>query len=756
MKVYKQKWFWLSSALLAALLTAWWLYASRDSPKISSDLQLRVAAVPVATGLNVPWQMQWLPTGRILFTELGGDVKQLHVSSGKVTTLYQVSDLAREVQAGLLGLAIDPDFPDNKLCYVAFNYYLNDEIFLRVDALRIGNETAELSHTVVDRIPSFAISIGGRLLIDSNRKLFITVGEGSDSEAAQNITSLRGKILRYNLDGSIPPDNPDPQSPVWCKGFRNPQGLAATPAGIYATEHGTFSNDELNLIGQGGNYGWPLVSGMCPEDSSCNDGYQYAIESWTPTVAPSGLCYYRDSHYPFLSNSLLIACLKGQRIRCVKLNGEGDPTTTIDLAVHSIGRIRDVLATPDGRIYAASSNEDVYGISRGEGDGIFELIPEDSLIVIPKQVLTPPSMIPLDSSNLVVDVVAENLRLPWDLNWVNPDQIWFNERGGAIKQLDLTSGNIRTIHQVEDVFQSSDNSGMHGFAVHPDYPEKPFIYGHYTFELYKSRLVRYEVDPAQFRVIRSKILIDNIEANKSHNGSRIVFGPDKKIYFNLGDAYKRRAAQKLDRLNGKTLRINDDGSIPVDNPFHGSYIYSMGHRNPQGLAWSHDKLYASEHGSNDDDEINLIEPGGNYGFPQVQGMCDERSERRFCDRNQIVEPLIAWTPTIAPSGIDYYGHSSIPEWRNSLLVTTLKSGPGSEGQRLLQAKLDNRGESILEVNEFLTFSFGRLRDVLVAPDGRVFICTSNQESNQNANEIVQVVDDRIIELRVSKPSPPNL
>ena len=133
----------------------------------------------------------------------------------------------------------------------------------------------------------------------------------------------------------------------------------------------------------------------------------------------------------------------------------------------------------------------------------------------------------------------------------------------------------------------------------------------------------------------------------------------------------------------------------------------------------------------------------------MQGPCDERSEQRFCEQNQVKEPIYSWTPTIAPSGIDYYGHDVIPEWSNSVLITTLKSGYGLDGQRLLQAKLDHSGKRVQEMNEFLTNSFGRLRDVMVAPDGRIFICTSNQESNQNAQQVVQAVDDRIIEIRAT-------
>ena len=725
----------------------WYVWLRGDDEFAPVETQLKAEIQPVVEGLNIPWQMRWLAPHHILFTELAGSVKRLNLSNGTVKTLGTIPDLAREIQAGLMGFDLHPKFDKNPYIFLCYNYYADDQIYLAVDRYRYLNDTILLDSTIVDQIPSFAISIGGRILVESNY-LYLTVGEGAASELAQDPDSWSGKILRYHLDGSIPIDNPQSNSPVWASGFRNPQGLTSTSVGLFATEHGTFSNDEINKITKGGNYGWPLYSGSC-FGSECDQNYEYALESWTPTVAPSGLDYYSSDRYAFLKDHLLTACLKGQRIKATAVHNRLPEMQSFNLAVNRVGRIRDVLVNPEGRIFAASSNSDVYGTPRAGGDGIYEIIPQDTLVAIRKKNLEPPPLITLDSTHLEVKVVASKLRLPWDLNWVAPEKIWFNERGGAIKQLDLQTGKISLVHQIDDVYESVDNSGMHGFTVHPSYPDQPFVYGHYTYELYKSKIVRYTIDTLTLKVIDEKILIPDLEGNKSHNGSRLVFGPDGKLYFCIGDGYKRRAAQKVNRFNGKILRLNEDGSIPEDNPLPDSYIFSIGHRNPQGLAWGENGiLYASEHGSSNDDEINVIVAGGNYGFPNVQGLCNERSEKRFCERYQVHEPIHHWTPTVGPAGIDYFGHTSIPEWKNSILVTTLKSGDGAEGQRLLQMGLSTDGTTVEEVNSFLTFSFGRLRDVMVAPDGRIFICTSNQETNQNASDIVQEVDDRIIQLRV--------
>ncbi len=733
-----------SVLVIAAVLLVVFLNRSDgdDEPPV---MQWYTDSQPVIEGLTIPWEMEYLAPGTILFTELGGTVSKLDLKTGEREVLQQFTTLAREIQAGLMGLAVHRAETDTTV-FLAYNYYQSDSIWTRIEAWSLQHDTLDSPEIVVDGIPAFSISNGGRLDIIEG-KLWLTTGEGSDSDAAQDDQDLKGKVLRFNLDGSIPKDNPGP-GPVYAMGFRNPQGLVATPQGVYVSEHGTFSNDELNRIEPGGNYGWPLQSGTC--DSCGGDGLNYALTSWTPTVAPSGMAYSGDHDLSFMQNSVLVACLKGQRVKVVQLSQDGiQITAEHDMAVNTLGRIRDVMVTPQGEIYVATSNADVYGRPGLAGDGIFALHPRDSMVEVQKRRLTPPAVISLDSTQIEVNVVASRLRLPWELVWVQ-GKIWFNERGGAIKRLDPGTGKIRVVHQITDVFESSDNSGMHGFTVHPDYPVKPYLYGHYTFELYKSRLVRYTVDTGSLKVVGEEVLIGDLEGNKSHNGSRLVFGPDEKLYFCIGDAYSRKAAQKQDRYNGKIHRLNEDGSIPRDNPIPGNSLYTLGHRNPQGLAWgSNGNLYSSEHGSSNDDEINIILPGRNYGFPNVQGICDGWSEERFCENYNVVEPIYSWTPTIGPTGIEYFDHPSIPEWRHSLLVATLKSGNGSEGQRLLVAHLSPEGDAVQSVDEYLTYSFGRLRDVMMAPDGRVFIATSNQESNQNALEIVQDHDDRIIELRAA-------
>ena len=170
--------------------------------------------------------------------------------------------------------------------------------------------------------------------------------------------------------------------------------------------------------------------------------------------------------------------------------------------------------------------------------------------------------------------------------------------------------------------------------------------------------------------------------------------------------------------NGKILRINLDGTIPADNPVAGNPYWSFGHRNPQGLVFANNKLYSAEHGPSNDDEINIIEKGKNYGWPNVEGFCDG-GEQTFCSANNVKEPVKNWTPTAAISGLDYYSSDLIPQWKNSLLVAALKNA------RIYQMKLDDTFSTITQTNEYFNGDYGRMRDICISPAGKVYICTSN-------------------------------
>ena len=297
------------------------------------------------------------------------------------------------------------------------------------------------------------------------------------------------------------------------------------------------------------------------------------------------------------------------------------------------------------------------------------------VVVNPRE---PVQTLKLNSTELEVKVLVNNLEIPWDMDWSGDGWIWFSEKKGRISRFLPESGPLQLVHVVEDVFQSRVHSGLHALALHPDFPAVPHIFVHYTHSKNTSRLVRFTFNPSSITLEDKTILLDDLLAALTHNESRIAFSADKtELYLTLGDAGRAELAPDLNEYAGKILRLNLDGSIPDDNPFPESHIWSYGHRNPQGLIMAgNNKLYSSEHGSANDDELNLIEKGKNYGHPAVRGFCDTEGEQEYCRSHEVTVPLYTWSPTFGVSGIEYYDHPAIPEWQNSILVTMLKRGSG--------------------------------------------------------------------------------
>lgn len=292
------------------------------------------------------------------------------------------------------------------------------------------------------------------------------------------------------------------------------------------------------------------------------------------------------------------------------------------------------------------------------------------------------------------------------------------ERGGRISRLNPATGTISPLLTIGEVV-SNGEGGLLGMALHPAFATTPQVFVVYDYNSgsnYREKVVRYTYNGTT--LVNPVTLIDNIAASGIHNGSRLLIVGDK-LFVTTGDAADQSLPQNTASVNGKILRLNLDGSIPSDNPVAGNPYWSWGHRNPQGLVFANNKLYSSEHGPNNDDEINIIEKGRNYGWPDVQGFCNTGSEQSFCASRNVKEPIMAWTPTIATCGLEYYNSDRIPQWKNSLLLVALKN------QRLYQLKLDDSFLNITTVNEYFTNTYGRIRDVCISPDGKVYICTSN-------------------------------
>ena len=339
-----------------------------------------------------------------------------------------------------------------------------------------------------------------------------------------------------------------------------------------------------------------------------------------------------------------------------------------------------------------------------------------------------------DGADLSVSVWSEGLRVPWSLVFLPDGRALVSERNGAIRLID-TEGRLQEEPLIRLSVHHEGEGGLMGLALHPEFPQKPWLYAMHTHRegrTLTNRVVRLIVTDDRARLDRT--IVEGIPGARFHNGGRIAFGPDGYLYITTGEIFDRAIAQDVENLGGKILRVDESGTIPADNPFENA-VYSLGHRNPQGLAWHPESgaLFSSEHGPSGEvgfgafDEINVIKKGGNYGWPLAVGAV---SDSRFID------PIIAWPDvSVPPAGMAF--------WQGDLYVATLRS------QALLRVHLDRSGDRYRAVGIDRLFAtgehaglYGRLRDVTVGPDGALYLLTSNRDGRGSPRE----GDDRILRI----------
>jgi glucose/arabinose dehydrogenase len=320
-----------------------------------------------------------------------------------------------------------------------------------------------------------------------------------------------------------------------------------------------------------------------------------------------------------------------------------------------------------------------------------------------------------------VSTLATNLEVPWSFAFLPGGNALVTERDSGRLLTVNPSGEARVVQTLPE--GGSGEGGLLGVAVSPNYEEDRYVYAYYTTER-DNRVVRFRIGE------EPEPVLTGIPVNSYHDGGRIKFGPDGMLYISTGDAGDTENSQDRGSLGGKILRIEPDGSIPKDNPFEGNPVYSYGHRNVEGLAWDAEgQLYASEFGQNTWDEVNRIEAGENYGWPEVEGKGGQ-------DRGY-VDPITVWpTSEASPSGAEIMVDGAIPQWEGDLFVAALR------GERLWHLELNDKGH-ITDREKLLDGEVGRVRDVAQAPDGSLWVSTSNYDSYGNP---VSEQDDRILRL----------
>lgn len=339
----------------------------------------------------------------------------------------------------------------------------------------------------------------------------------------------------------------------------------------------------------------------------------------------------------------------------------------------------------------------------------------------------PVALLHLDQTVLAVSIVTDDFKEPIDLALGPDGYLWCTELQGIVWHIDPATGARAEVLRVPDVFYRRSH-GLLSMAHHPHFATEPWVYLHYVYqvptqgadEIVRSRVVRCRWDGRKLGT--PETIFDGIPGRSYHNGSRLVFGPDEKLYVTTGDAGDAMSAQNPAVLSGKVLRLNPDGTIPADNPTPGSPVWTLGHRNAQGFVFApNGRVYASEHGPFNDDEVNLIERGRNYGWPVIEGFTDRPDEIAAAQGKEFTPPLRAWTPTVATAGLAYYDSPAIPEWHNTLLLANLK------GRALRVLQLNAAGDKIDRERIYLQLRLGRLRDVVVTPTGDLYLLTSNTD-----------------------------
>ena len=373
------------------------------------------------------------------------------------------------------------------------------------------------------------------------------------------------------------------------------------------------------------------------------------------------------------------------------------------------------------------------------------------------------AQIQVGSTTLDEREVVGGLDVPWEIKW-GPDSgngedfLWVTERSGIVSRINVETGEKHVILDIQNVVWDSNEAGLLGMEIHPEFNNgAPYVFLAYTYLSggAKEKIVCYEYDENTDQLINEVVLLDGLDGNSTHIGCRLMALNDLTMLITTGDAQDWDASQDVNELTGKTLRMSINtfdgtaGETPSDNPISGSLVWSLGHRNAQGLAMGPNGIiYSSEHGPSNDDELNILTPGANYGWPNVQGYCDNQwvdyyyagdlsgsyTETDYCGDNDITEAIwSSGSSTIATSDITWYNHPSIPEFQNTLLMTVLKD------KMLVRFELSEDGQEVLTYTEFFNNEWGRLRDICVSPDGKIYLATNGYSwPSQGPNEIIEL------------------
>src|ERR1051325_7602227 len=344
---------------------------------------------------------------------------------------------------------------------------------------------------------------------------------------------------------------------------------------------------------------------------------------------------------------------------------------------------------------------------------------------------------PQTQTKFKVETVVGNLEVPWSIVWAPDGRMIFTERPGRVRVFQNGKLQSQPLFVVPDV-EPRGESGLMSIALHPQFASNHLLYLSYAYSSsgQKVRVARYRETPNG--LVDRKVIIEDIPAAQFHAGCRLRFGPDGKLYITTGDATDRELAQKLDSLAGKILRLNDDGTVPKDNPFVGQpnarpEICSYGSRNSQGIDFQPgtNLLWETEHGPSGfggpggGDEVNIIERGKNYGWPVIHHRATQAG---------MESPILEYTPACAPASGMFYRGSQFPQFKGNFFFGCLR------GTRFIREVLN--GRQVVSQEDLLKGKYGRIRDIAEGPDGYIYFSTSNRDGRGTPASD----DDRILRM----------
>jgi len=351
--------------------------------------------------------------------------------------------------------------------------------------------------------------------------------------------------------------------------------------------------------------------------------------------------------------------------------------------------------------------------------------------------------LPADTPKMRVETLAANLEIVWSIAFAPDGRMFFTERPGRVRVVENGKLRAAPLFTVPDV-ELSGESGLMGMTLHPKFAENNFLYLAYAYQASGKQSVKVvRFSETKDGLTDAKTIIELIPAARYHAGTRLGFGPDGKLYITTGDATNQSQGQELNTLGGKTLRLNDDGTIPPDNPFVNQKgarpeIWTYGHRNAQGMAWQPETglMFQTEHGPSlidgvslfkrsGGDEVNIVERGKNYGWAKIS---------HKMKREGMETAIVEYSPAIAPASGMFYRGKLFPEFKNNFFFGALK------GEAIIRLVLD--GRRVLAQEKLFVKTYGRIREIAEAPDGSIYFSTSNRDGRGEPT----ATDDRILRI----------